>query len=749
MLTHCLGYPRLGPFREYKFAVEKYWRGELDRDGLSATRRDLIRQRIEAQVAAGLDLVTVGDFSWYDPLADWALSLGYVPARHAGESLDREDQLFFMARGVRPDGAAAPALRLRKWFDTNYHYLVPELETGPVRPLDVSPMLDELAAARATGRPVKVVVPGPLTFLWLSDAGADTDPLVHLPVVIERYRQALTELAEAGADWIQLDEPAFALDLPVRWVSQVEAVYHGLQRHDVKLMVTVSYGAPTLPLSTLAALPVAALHVDGLDDPATAEALAERLPPHRALSLGLVSGRAVWRADLNRLTARYAGLARRLQERLFIGTTTSLQHLPWDLDSETTLNPDVRAKLAFARQKLDEIVTLRALLKAAPEGLAIRDNVPAVTRPTEAELTRAEPRAVRLPRQRAALDLPLLPTTTIGSFPQTTELRHARAQWRRGELDEAGYQQVIDRYLQECIRIQEDAGVDVLVHGEPERTDMVEFFAEFIDGMITTTHGWVQSYGSRCVKPPVIVGDLRRRQPMTVDIFRRTQSLTSRPVKGMLTGPVTLLNWSFVRQDIPREAVAYQLARCVREEVADLEAAGARIIQVDEPALREGLPLRQSQHQAYLQWATRAFRLATAVAGPDTQIHTHMCYATFGDILEAIVALDADVITLETSRAQGELLRHLARHPYPADIGPGVWDVHSPAVPDTAQLVAFIEQLLTVIPAERLWINPDCGLKTRNWEEVIPSLHHMVDAARQVREKLNAKAARTAGEAVH
>ncbi|RMF17256.1 MAG: 5-methyltetrahydropteroyltriglutamate--homocysteine S-methyltransferase [Gammaproteobacteria bacterium] len=749
MLTHCLGYPRLGPNREYKRTVEGYWQGDLTLEALDTARLDLIRQRIDAQVAAGLDLVTVGDFSWYDPLADWGLSLGYVPARHHDNSLNRDDQLFFMARGVRWDGAAAPALRLRKWFDTNYHYLVPELERGPVRPLDISPLLAELAEARASGRTVKVVIPGPLTFLWLSDAGAGAEPLDHLPVLIERYRQALAELAEAGADWIQLDEPAFALDLPVTWISQAEAVYHGLQRHDVKLMLAVSYGAPTLPLSTLAALPVAALHVDGLADPAAAEVLAERLPPHRALSIGLISGRAVWRGDLNTLTARYATLARRLGDRLLIGTTTSLQHVPWDLASEQALAADVCAKLAFARQKLDELVTLRALLRDAPEGLAAPAGGQTVSPPAETELTRAESRESRIVRQRQALGLPLLPTTTIGSFPQTAELRRARAQWRKGELDEAGYQQVIDRYLQECIRIQEEAGVDVLVHGEPERTDMVEFFAEFIDGMVTTTYGWVQSYGSRCVKPPIIVGDLSRRQPMTVAIFRRAQALTSRPVKGMLTGPVTLLNWSFVRQDIPREAVAYQLARCVREEVADLEAAGARIIQVDEPALREGLPLRQSQHADYLRWATRAFRLATAVAGPDTQIHTHMCYATFGDILDAIVALDADVITLETSRAQGELVRHLARHPYPADIGPGVWDVHSPAVPDTDQLVAFIERLLTVIPAERLWINPDCGLKTRNWEEVVPSLHHMVEAARRVREARSAKAARKADEAVH
>ncbi|MFW3615061.1 5-methyltetrahydropteroyltriglutamate--homocysteine S-methyltransferase [Billgrantia antri] len=761
-LAHVLGYPRIGADRELKRAVEAYWRGELKREALESVGRELRARHWQVQRDAGLDLIAVGDFAFYDQVLNLSTLVGAVPARfNADDEIARGevdlDTQFRMARGRAPSGSPAAACEMTKYFDTNYHYLVPELHAGQQFTLASSRLFDEVAEAQAAGHPVKVALTGPLTWLWLGKAREEGfDRLCLLEALLPVYGEILARLAEQGVEWVQLDEPALVQDLPLAWKQAFEASYNVLRAAPVKLMVATYFGGLGDNLQLAVNLPVEGLHVDAVRAPGQLTAVLDNLPGYKVLSVGGIDGRNVWRADLGALHERLANARMRLGERLWLAPSCSLLHVPVDLEGEDGLDEELKSWLAFARQKLDETVTLarllgnrasavdRARVAAATTALDARRASPRLHRPEvalrlarvgDAELSRENPYPVRARAQRRLLDLPLFPTTTIGSFPQTAEIRAARRAHKAGELGREAYESQMRDEIADAVRRQEALGIDMLVHGEAERNDMVEYFGEQLDGYVFTRNGWVQSYGSRCVKPPIIVGDVSRPAPMTVAWSRYAQSLTKRPMKGMLTGPVTMLQWSFVRDDQPRETTCRQIALALRDEVADLESAGIPAIQIDEPALREGLPLLQGEWQAYLDWAVECFRLTASVARDDTQIHTHMCYSEFNDIIAAIAALDADVITIETSRSHMELLDAFRDFAYPNEIGPGVYDIHSPNVPEVAWMVQLMEKAAERLPVERLWINPDCGLKTRSWDEVEPALASMVEVARELRRR--------------
>ncbi|SDM27733.1 methionine synthase (B12-independent) [Franzmannia pantelleriensis] len=760
-LAHILGYPRIGADRELKRATEAYWKGDLERPGLEAVGRELRARHWQAQRDAGLDLVTVGDFAFYDQVLDVSLLLGAVPPRFGAEREVAEgdidlDTAFRMARGRAPSGEPAAACEMTKYFDTNYHYLVPELHDGQRFRLASQRLFSEVDEALAAGHAVKVSLLGPLSWLWLGKVKGDDglDRLSLLDGVLAVYAAVLEELAAQGVEWVQLDEPALVQDLPQAWRQAFESAYSRLARTPVKVLLATYFGGLGDNLTLATGLAVDGLHIDAVRAPEQLTAVIDNLPSYKVLSVGAIDGRNIWRADLAALRERLADARMRLGERLWIAPSCSLLHVPVDLAAETDLDAELKSWLAFARQKLDETVSLarlldnrptpddRARLEAATAALDARSASPRIHRPavaerlaavTPADAERASPYPERAHVQRRAFDLPLFPTTTIGSFPQTADIRAARRAFKAGELSQADYTARMREEIAFAVERQNALGIDVPVHGEPERNDMVEYFGEQLDGFAFTRFGWVQSYGSRCVKPPVIYGDVARPQPMTVAWSEYAQSLTDKPMKGMLTGPVTILQWSFVRDDQPRERTCRQIALALRDEVADLERAGIRIIQIDEPALREGLPLRQAEWQSYLDWAVTSFKLSAAVAEDATQIHTHMCYSEFNDIIASIAALDADVITIETSRSDMELLDAFQDFAYPNEIGPGVYDIHSPNIPDVAWMVQLMEKALDKIPAERLWVNPDCGLKTRGWAEVEPALAGMVEAARELR----------------
>ncbi len=756
-IIHNLGYPRIGAQRELKKALEAYWRGELDLGALEAAGRELRRRHWDEQRQAGLDFVPVGDFSFYDHVLDTTAMLGAVPPRFDwdGETVDL-DTVFRMARGRAPTGAPAAACEMTKWFDTNYHYQVPELRADMDFRLATTKLFDEVAEAQAAGHAVKPVLLGPLTWLWLGKCrGGEFDRLTLLDCLLPVYGEILQRLRDAGVAWVQIDEPILVLDLPADWRAAFESAYSRLQTPGLNKLLTTYFGALEDNLHLACSLPVEGLHVDLVRGPEQLPLVLDKLPAWKVLSLGVLDGRNVWRADPDRLLAMLAPVKERLGERLWLAPSCSLLHVPMDLAQETTLDDELKGWLAFARQKLDELCILRTALdegeaavateltaaRAAANGRrysarihrpAVRERLAAVTPPMQ---NRRSAFAQRYAAQQAWMQLPLLPTTTIGSFPQTAGIRATRRDWRRGELDDATYRARMRAEITEVVRRQEALGLDVLVHGEPERNDMVEYFGEQLEGFAFTANGWVQSYGSRCVKPPIIFGDVSRPGPMTVDWITYAQALTERPMKGMLTGPVTILNWSFVRDDQPRRDTCRQIALALRDEVRDLETAGIRVIQIDEAALREGLPLRRRDRDAYLDWAVEAFRLTAAGVDDATQIHTHMCYSEFNDIMPAIAAMDADVITIETSRSHMELLDAFRDFAYPNAIGPGVYDIHSPNVPSVESIVELLRRAAERIPVQRLWVNPDCGLKTRDWPEVEAALANMVAAARRLREE--------------
>jgi 5-methyltetrahydropteroyltriglutamate--homocysteine methyltransferase len=751
--THILGFPRIGSRRELKFALETYWR-DGDERALREGASGLRQRHWALQRDAGLGCVTAGDFALYDHVLDHASMLGALPKRFGfdAQSLTLA-QYFELARG----NADQPAMEMTKWFDTNYHYLVPELGPDSTFEGGVNMLLADVEEAAALGHAVKPVLIGPVTFLWLSKSTtAGFDRLSLLPRLVAAYERVLRQFETLGVEWVQVDEPALCTDLCAEWLSAFDFAYAALSRTRVKLLLATYFGSTAEYAPRIAALPVQGFHIDLVRAPEQADEWLEHIPRHAVVSAGIVDGRNVWRTDLRRALDVLRPLHERLGERLWLAPSCSLLHVPVSLGHEPQLDAEVKPWLAFAAEKLDELSLLSRALElgeaAVASALTAADDVLAARRRSlrvvnelvrervaaadETLVERRSPFGVRIAKQRERLQLPLLPTTTIGSFPQTDEIREARAQYRRREIGAAAYLQRIRAEIADTVRRQEALGLDVLVHGEAERNDMVEYFAQYLWGYAVTAEGWVQSYGSRCVKPPIVYGDVYRSEAITVDTARYAQSLTSKPVKGMLTGPVTLLQWSFVRDDQPRSVTALQIALAVRDEVEDLEKAGIRVIQIDEPALREGLPLKRSEWPVYLAWATRAFRTAAAVADDATQIHTHMCYAEFNDILPAIAALDADVITIETSRSNMALLDAFGAFEYPNDIGPGVYDIHSPRVPQPSEMLRLLRRAAALIPPERLWVNPDCGLKTRSYAQVEPALRAMVEAARELRREL-------------
>ena len=758
--THSLGYPRIGAKRELKFALEAYWKGNSSREELTQVGADLRKQNWRNQSA--LDLVPVGDFSFYDQALDMSFTLGNLPARvreFRGEALDN---YFRVARGRSAEVAAAheeccggvTAGEMTKWFDTNYHYIVPELTAETRFTLDPSRLLEQLAEARTEGVNAKPVIIGPLTYLALGKTKDGSEKLALLERLLPAYVELLETIAAQGVEWVQIDEPILVTELDDDWKAAFEGAYQTLATGRVKLLLATYFGPLQENLPLAARLPVQGLHLDCVNARNEVDDLIDALPTDRVVSLGVIDGRNIWKTDLVEVLDWLEPLARKLGERLWIAPSCSLLHAPVDLESERELDHEIRSWLAFAKQKLEELDILSTALsrgraavaeelKSNAAAIASRRSSSRVRNPlVQAELTRIEQclerrqsaYAKRAEAQKQILKLPPLPTTTIGSFPQTKEIRQARSQFKRGKIDGVAYEKAMRAEIARCVREQEALGLDVLVHGEPERNDMVEYFGEQLEGYAFTQFGWVQSYGSRCVKPPVLFGDISRPRSMTVDWVTYAQSLTDKPMKGMLTGPVTMLNWSFVRDDQPRADTCRQLALAIREEALDLEKAGIRVIQIDEAALREGLPLRRSRWREYLDWAVESFRITANGVADTTQIHTHMCYSEFNDIIESIAAMDADVITIETSRSDMELLDVFDRFKYPNEIGPGVYDIHSPNIPEVEQVVNLMKKAADRIPAERLWVNPDCGLKTRQWEEVVPALTRMVAAARQLRE---------------
>jgi len=754
--THILGFPRIGARRELKFAQEAFWRGESSEAALREVAAGLRRRHWQLQADSGLDTVATGDFAYYDQMLSLTALLGALPARFGFDAATLTlGQYFELARGNREQ----PAMEMTKWFDTNYHYLVPELGAGTR--FDGGPewFFEELEEALALGLKARPVLIGPVTYLWLSKSHVPGfDRLALLPQLAQAYRRILARLKARGVEWVQIDEPALCLDLDADWLDAFDQAYPVLAGAGVKLLLATYFDTAADHASRAATLPVQGFHIDLVRAPAQLEAWRKVLPAGAVLSAGVVDGRNIWRTDLSRVLATLEPLHDDLGDRLWLAPSCSLLHVPVSLEHEVRLDAELKSWLAFASEKLGELRVLATALNQGEDAvagqLAASDAAQASRRQsrrvvnprvqqrlasvTAAMAERTSPFAERIERQRVALNLPLLPTTTIGSFPQTAGIRQTRAAYKRGDIGALEYLERIRGEIGLAVRKQEALGLDVLVHGEAERNDMVEYFGEQLCGYGFTENGWVQSYGSRCVKPPVIYGDVYRPEPMTVDTARYAQSLTERPMKGMLTGPVTMLQWSFVRDDQPRADTARQLALAIRDEVCDLEQAGIRVIQIDEPALREGLPLRRTDWAHYLAWAVNAFRLSASGVSDRTQIHTHMCYAEFNDILPAIAAMDADVITIETSRSAMELLEGFGDFDYPNEIGPGVYDIHSPRVPSVAAMERLLDRACEVIPPQRLWVNPDCGLKTRGWEETEAALSNMVAAARALRTRLAA-----------
>ncbi|GLQ00749.1 5-methyltetrahydropteroyltriglutamate--homocysteine methyltransferase [Methylophaga thalassica] len=752
--THNLGFPRIGKKRELKFALEAYWRGETSLIALERQAAELRKKHWNSQKK--LDFSPVGDFSFYDHVLDTSLLLGNLP-RRARSGLSELDQYFQAARGQTSkavEQTSVAAAEMTKWFDTNYHYLVPEFDADTTFELHAERYLSYVREATQQGVNAKPVILGPVSYLWLGKSKDDSNKLDLLPKLLPVYEALLNLLAKEGIEWVQIDEAILVTELDKDWQHALNQAYFALNKTPVKLLLTTYFGSLKENLQLACELPTAGLHIDAINARDEVIKVVDWLPPHKVLSIGIINGRNIWKTDLNATLDWLEPVYIRLQQRLWLAPSCSLLHVPVDLNSETDIDTEVKDWLAFAEQKLDELAIVATALNEGRDALAAelaenansiahRENSTRVHRSdiqqrlqsvTDAMANRQQPYAERAELQRSKVKLPLYPTTTIGSFPQTTDIRQTRQLFRKGEIDFTAYQAKMHQQIQLAIEEQEKVGLDVLVHGEAERNDMVEYFGEQLDGYIFSRFAWVQSYGSRCVKPPIIFGDIARPRAMTVDWINYAQSLTDKPVKGMLTGPVTMLNWSFVRDDQPRSDTCLQLALAIRDEVLDLEKSGVNIIQIDEAALREGLPLRRAEWQDYLDWAVRCFRVTANGVANETQIHTHMCYSEFNDIIESIAAMDADVITIETSRSDMELLDVFNAFDYPNEIGPGVYDIHTPNIPNVEYMKTLMKKAAQRIPAERLWVNPDCGLKTRQWAEVKPALEAMVEAARELRQ---------------
>lgn len=758
-----LGFPRIGANRELKKATEAYWKGKVSQEDLLQAAKELRAKHWQVQKDAGIEHIPSNDFSFYDQVLDMIATVGAVPERYkfSGENVDL-DTFFAMARGRQTDGQDVVAMEMTKWFDTNYHYIVPEFEENQSFALKSTKALDEYNEAKALGIQTRPVILGPVTFLLLGKMRkGDASNISLLDNILPIYEVLLKNLADAGAEFIQIDEPALILDLDAESKAAYEKAYSRLSAaSDAKLVVATYFGDLRDNTEIAANLPVSGLHIDLVRAPEQLDNVISALPADKALSVGVINGRNIWKADLDKALALVNKAVDALgKERVMVAPSCSLLHSPVDLANETELDSEIKNWLAFATQKLSEISALaiaanegessvaeafaesRAAVESRKTSVRIHNDT-VKTRSnavSSADHDRHSPFNSRIGEQRKALGLPLLPTTTIGSFPQTQEVRSMRRQFKDGKISRDEYDQFLEKATKEAMKIQDDMDIDVPVHGEFERNDMVEYFGEKLEGFAFTRNGWVQSYGSRCVKPPIIFGDISRPEAMTVRWSAFAQEQTNRPVKGMLTGPVTILQWSFVRDDQPRSETCKQIGLAIRDEVVDLESAGIKVIQIDEPAIREGLPLRKADWSSYLEWAVNCFRLSAAGVKDETQIHTHMCYSEFNDIIDSIAALDADVISIETSRSAMELLDVFVSFKYPNEIGPGVYDIHSPRIPQTEEIEALLRKALDVLSPEQIWVNPDCGLKTRGWEEVKPALERMVMAAKNLRSEYESK----------
>ncbi|HBV14822.1 5-methyltetrahydropteroyltriglutamate--homocysteine S-methyltransferase [Chryseobacterium carnipullorum] len=761
MQTHLLGYPRIGSNRELKKACENYWSGKIVLDELLEVGKTIVHSNWNLQKEAGIDLIPCNDFSYYDQVLDMTLTVGAIPERYQEIAFKKSepDLYFAMARGFQKDGLDITAMEMTKWFDTNYHYIVPEFQKNQEFRLFSNKIIQEFISAKQAGINAKPVIIGLLTYLLLGKEKKEGfDKLDLAQNLLPVYIQILKELENHGAEYIQFDEPFLALDLNEKAKKTYQLIYTEIRKQfpNLKFILATYFNGLKDNLSLAASLPVDVLHIDLVRAPEQLDEALQAIPQTLSLSLGIVDGRNIWKNDFETSLQFIEKAIHSIgSERVFIAPSCSLLHSPFDLDSEKNediLSPEIKQWLAFAKQKVYEIVALKKLASGKADYQALQqyaENKKAIDArktstlihnqqvkdrvevTTEDDAKRNNPFSTRKEEQQKVLQLPMFPTTTIGSFPQTKEVRTWRSKFKKGELTAAQYDDLLKKETERTIRWQEEIGIDVLVHGEFERNDMVEYFGEQLEGFAFTQNGWVQSYGSRCVKPPVIYGDVHRPHPMTVYWSQYAQSLTQKWVKGMLTGPVTILQWSFVRDDQPRSLTCQQIALAIRDEVNDLEKAGIRIIQIDEPAIREGLPLRKSEWQQYLEWAVEAFRISASGVEDTTQIHTHMCYSEFNDIIQNIADMDADVITIECSRSQMELLQAFADFKYPNEIGPGVYDIHSPRVPSKEEMIHLLQKAQAVIPAQQLWVNPDCGLKTRHWDETEKALIAMVEASRE------------------
>ena len=753
---HLSGYPRVGAKRELKFAVEAYWKGAKSEAELQETAAEIRRLNWATQKAAGADLVPVGDFSFYDHVLDLLCTLGGIPSRFGFDAANLTlEQYFQLARG----NATQMAMEMTKWFDTNYHFIVPEWSADTSFKVNAKNLIAQIKEAKAQGHDIKPTLVGPITLTYLGkkkeDFGCRIEKIL-LPKLLPAYTQLLRELAAEGVDWIQIDEPILATDVAQVWLDAFAPVYKELANTGVRIILGTYFAGVAEHVKLLGSLPVHGVHIDCVRAPEQLAVFTEQFPTNKVLSVGLIDGRNVWKANLTQVIDTLEPVKAKFQNNLWIAPSCSLLHSPQDLAVEEKLNGEIKSWMAFAAQKLVELGVVKRALEHGKDSVAAElkaSDAAAADRATnklihndavKARLAnlpkgadqRKSPFAERIKAQQAWMNLPILPTTTIGSFPQTTEIRHARAAFKKGELSAADYDAAMKKEIAYCVEVQEKLNIDVPVHGEAERNDMVEYFGEQLQGYCFTQFGWVQSYGSRCVKPPIIFGDVSRPNPMTVYWSTYAQSLTKRPMKGMLTGPVTMFKWSFVRDDIPLSEVAKQIALALNDEVLDLEKAGIKVIQIDEPAIREAMPLKKAQWDEFLAWACESFRLSSTGAEDSTQIHTHMCYSEFNDILPAIASMDADVITIETSRSDMELLTAFGDFKYPNDIGPGVYDIHSPRVPTDAEVEHLLRKAMEVVPVERLWVNPDCGLKTRGWKETLEQLEVMMRVTEKLRAEL-------------
>ena len=752
--VHNLGFPRVGSMRELKFAQEGYWSGKSTKEELLKLASEI--RKINWGHQKSLDLVAVGDFSLYDQVLDMSFTLGNIPQRARNYSGDVLDNYFRVARGRSVDPKQAiSAAEMTKWFDTNYHYMVPEFEMSTTFKLDATRIIDQITEAKNLGLKPKPVIIGPVTYLAIGKEKDNSNKLDLLPKLLDTYVELLEALVAQNIEWVQIDEPILVTELSVELKKAFEISYAKLNNPKLKILLATYFGSLQDNLETISKLPIAGLHIDAVNGGAEVDAVISKMSG-KVISLGVVNGRNIWKSDLNAILDWVEPIAKKLGDNLWIAPSCSLLHVPVDLSSEKKLDSEISSWLAFAIEKIKEIEVITTAINSGrakvenelaqnKQSLNSRKNSTRVHNPSvQAELAKVDASwgmrkgtyLERQVKQLPVLNLPKFPTTTIGSFPQTGDIRSARSKFKSGEITENAYQDAMRKEIIHSIKEQESLGLDVLVHGEAERNDMVEYFGEQLQGYAFSQFGWVQSYGSRCVKPPILFGDISRPKAMTVEWIKFAQSQTLKVMKGMLTGPVTILNWSFVRDDQPRSTSCAQLALAIRQEVLDLEKAGIKVIQIDEAALREGLPLRKSQWKEYLDWAVGAFRIAANGVGDQTQIHTHMCYSEFNDIISSIADMDTDVITIETSRSDMELLDAFDSFKYPNEIGPGVYDIHSPNIPTQEHIVSLMQKAAQKIPAERLWVNPDCGLKTRQWSEVTPALTNMVAAAKTLRSQL-------------